>query len=200
MNWFSPDSRFMQAWNNLTDGIVINLLMLVTSIPVITIGASITAGNIAARKALYGEGRGVVRSYFEAFRDNLALATVLWLPYCVMGIILGYMWLFVSIPELLVVQYGLSIVWVIGMEWTFAVQARFENTLARTWFNSLVFGVTHIGFTAALVMIDALFIGIIVGTYLYMPQFLFLILVLGYGSVLMIHAPFTERVFKKYYA
>ncbi|WP_018143822.1 YesL family protein [Alloscardovia criceti] len=198
MNWLSPDSRFMQAWNNLTDGILINLLMLVTSIPLVTIGASLAAGNVAARKTLYGEGKGVVRTYFQAWKSNVFQATVLWIPYLVLAFILGYMWLFVRVPELLIVQYGLSIVWVIGFEWTFALQARFANSIPRTWFNGFVFGVVHWGYTLVLVLIDAAFVGIILGTVMLLPQLLFLVVVIGYGSMLMLHIPFTERVMRKY--
>ncbi|OTA26392.1 beta-carotene 15,15'-monooxygenase [Alloscardovia macacae] len=198
MNWLSPDSRFMQAWNNLTDGVLLNLYMLLTSLPLVTVGAALAAGNVAARKTLYGEGRGVTRAYFSAFRQNFRKATLLWLPYLAVGLLLGYMWLFVQIREALILQYGLSIVWVVGMEWTFAVQARFENTVPRTWFNSLVFGVVHIPYTLALVLIDAVYVGLFYGTVLYMPQFLFLVVVLGYGSMLMLHVPFTERVFMRY--
>ena len=39
MNWLAPDSKFMRAWSNLVDGVWINILMLVTSIPLIPIGA-----------------------------------------------------------------------------------------------------------------------------------------------------------------
>ena len=50
MNWLAPDSKFMRAWSNLVDGVWINILMLVTSIPLITIGAALTAGHDACRR------------------------------------------------------------------------------------------------------------------------------------------------------
>ena len=39
MKFLSPDSGLMRGWNNLTDGVWINILMLVTSIPLVTVGA-----------------------------------------------------------------------------------------------------------------------------------------------------------------
>ena len=56
MNWLAPDSKFMRAWSNLVDGVWINILMLVTSIPLITIGAALTAGHDACRRSIEGEG------------------------------------------------------------------------------------------------------------------------------------------------
>ena len=44
MKFLSPDSGLMRGWNNLTDGVWINILMLVTSIPLVTVGAALTAG------------------------------------------------------------------------------------------------------------------------------------------------------------
>ena len=35
----------MQGWNDLTDAIWINMLMLVTSLPVVTAGAALCAGS-----------------------------------------------------------------------------------------------------------------------------------------------------------
>ena len=43
MHFLSPDSPFMRGLSNLIDAIWINILMLVTSIPVITVGAALAA-------------------------------------------------------------------------------------------------------------------------------------------------------------
>ena len=44
MKFLSPDSGFMRGLSDAVDAIWINILMLVTSIPIITIGAALTAG------------------------------------------------------------------------------------------------------------------------------------------------------------
>ena len=46
----------MRGLSDAVDAIWINILMLVTSIPIITIGAALTAGHDAARRSLAGEG------------------------------------------------------------------------------------------------------------------------------------------------
>ena len=56
MKFLSPDSGFMRGLSDAVDAIWINILMLVTSIPIITIGAALTAGHDAARRSLAGEG------------------------------------------------------------------------------------------------------------------------------------------------
>ena len=80
MKFLSPDSGLMRGWNNLTDGVWINILMLVTSIPLVTVGAALTAGHDAARKTLAGEGH-VTTNYFRSFKSNFVKSTVQWLIF-----------------------------------------------------------------------------------------------------------------------
>ena len=83
-------------------------------------------------------------------------------------------------------------------EWVWALQARFENSFWRTLGNAFVFGVSNIGHTLALIAIDAVYVALLVASWFYMPQGLFLLLVLGYGTMLMLHSPILEHVFRKY--
>ena len=198
MNWLAPDSKFMRAWSNLVDGVWINILMLVTSIPIITIGAALTAGHDACRRSIEGEGKGVTANYFKSFKANFIKATLLWLPFLVVLIALVWSWIVLQITPLLIPKFALTIVWLIGFEWVWALQARFENSFWRTLGNAFVFGVSNIGHTLALVAIDAVYVALLVASWVYMPQGLFLLLVLGYGTMLMIHSPILEHVFRKY--
>ena len=183
MNWLAPDSKFMRAWSNLVDGVWINILMLVTSIPLITIGAALTAGHDACRRSIEGEGKGVTANYFKSFKANFIKATLLWLPFLVALIALVWSWI---------------ILWLIGFEWVFALQARFENTVAGTLKNAFIFGISHIAMTVALVLVDAVFVALLVASWFHMPGGLFLLVILGYGTMLMLHIPVTERVFNPY--
>ena len=103
-----------------------------------------------------------------------------------------------QITPLLIPKFALTIVWLIGFEWVWALQARFENSFWRTLGNAFVFGVSNIGHTLALIAIDAVYVALLVASWFYMPQGLFLLLVLGYGTMLMLHSPILEHVFRKY--
>lgn len=165
MNWLAPDSKFMRAWSNLIDGIWVNILMLVTSIPIITIGAALTAGHDACRRSIEGEGKGVTANYFRSFKANFVKATLLWLPFLVVLIALAWSWIVLQFTPLLIIKFALTIIWLIGFEWVFALQARFENTVAGTLKNAFIFGISHIAMTAALVVVDAVFVALLVGSW-----------------------------------
>lgn len=197
MGFLSPDSRFMQAWSNLTEAITINLLMLVTSLPIVTIGAALSAGRTATRKMLIGQGH-VMRNYWDAFKENLPRATVLWLIYLPLGLAVAYSWIFLQITPLLIPKIALTMLWVIGFEWAFTLQARFDNPPTRTLTNTYIFGITYFPATLALAAIDLVFIGLLVAAWMRLPQALFLLVVLGYGSLLSIHVPIEEHVLRRY--
>lgn len=197
MGFLSPDSKFMRGWSSLADGVWINILMFVTSIPLVTIGAALTAGHETARRSLDAEGH-LTRAYFRSFAENFVRATLLWLPFLAVFVGLVYAWVVLQIPLLLIPKFAFTILWFIGFEWVFALQARFTNTYGRTIINAFVFGVSNILHTVALIAIDVVFLGLLVASWFYMPQGLFLLIVLGYGSLLMLHVPILEHVFRKY--
>lgn len=197
MGFLSPDSAFMRGLSNVADAVWINILMLVTSIPLVTIGAALAAGHDAGRRAAIGEGH-VTANYFKAFLQNFPKATALWVVFGGVGAGLAYSWIALQITPLLIPKFGLTILWIIGFEWVWALQARFENSVGVTLVNSFIFGVSHIGATAVLVVLDAVYIALLVASWFYMPQGLFLLLVLGYGTMVMLHTPILERVFAKY--
>ena len=89
MKFLSPDSGFMRGLSDAVDVIWINILMLVTSIPIITIGAALTAGHDAVRRTLSGEGTAT-RNYFKAFRSNFAKSTGYWLIFGTTGTLCVY--------------------------------------------------------------------------------------------------------------
>lgn len=52
--------------------------------------------------------------------------------------------------------------------------------------------------TLACVAIDVVFVGLLVAAWFYMPQGLFLLVVLGYGCMLALHVPILEYALRRY--
>ena len=72
----SPLWRFMGF---LGDLVCVNLLFLLTAVPVVTAGASVTAMNAVFFKLREKKDNGLVRDYFRAFAGNFWKSTVIWL-------------------------------------------------------------------------------------------------------------------------
>lgn len=76
---FNPENKFWNFMGKVTDVACMSLLWLLTSLPIITIGASTSAFYAFTLDAVQDEEGSVFRSYFAAFRKNFKKATVIWL-------------------------------------------------------------------------------------------------------------------------
>lgn len=66
---FNYDGPLMSGLGKLADLIILNLLTLLFCIPIVTIGASITAAHYVALKIRRGEGY-VVKNFWKSFKEN----------------------------------------------------------------------------------------------------------------------------------
>ena len=78
MKFFRYDSGFWSAMERVFDWMVLNLLWLVTSLPVVTVGASTAALTEVSRRMALGEEPFVFKSYFRAWAKHWKTATALW--------------------------------------------------------------------------------------------------------------------------
>ncbi len=82
---FSLDSKFTRIMGRVGDLMALNLIFLVTCIPLITTGAACTAlYTVCFRLGTEREGK-LVRTYFQSFKENFKQSTVLWLAVLVCG-------------------------------------------------------------------------------------------------------------------
>ena len=180
MEIFSPDSPIYRFMRNLTDLLVINVLWVLCSLPVITLGpATIAAFDVTMKMAGDEEGH-VGKQFWEAFRKNLKTG----IPYGLLLLAGCYMvWLDFSLFEQLEEHPFLLLVcgWVGGFAllmmflYAFALQARYRNTVLRTLKNSADIAIRYFLRTILLIVLlvlelflifwnnTTLFFGILIG-------------------------------------
>lgn len=76
---FNYDGTFIQIMNKVADCICLSFLWLVSSLPVITVGAATTALYYSVNKCVRRSEGGVWKTFWHSFRMNFRQATVLWL-------------------------------------------------------------------------------------------------------------------------
>ena len=152
---FRMDSPLMRFLTKIADLMVLNILFCVTSIPLITIGASWTALYSVTLKMVRDEEGSVSRSYFRSFRQNFRQATLLWLGVLV---VLALLVLDIRVlngmaggtaPGLL--RGGVEILALLGimvLQYLFPSLARFEASLADTLKNACMMALAHLPKTA----------------------------------------------------
>lgn len=79
------DSPLMSLLGKLADLFFLNVITLLCCLPIITIGASLTACYYTALKIKRDEGH-VFRNFWNSFRENLFSSTVLYLIFVILGV------------------------------------------------------------------------------------------------------------------
>ena len=86
-NYDNPVWRFI---GKLGDLIILNVLWLITSIPIVTIGASTTALYYVTLKLVRDEDGYTIRSFFKSFKENFKQSTIIWLIMLAVGLLIGF--------------------------------------------------------------------------------------------------------------
>ena len=86
---FNPENKFWIFMGKITDVACMSLLWLITSLPIITIGASTAAFYSFTMDAVQDLEGGVWSSYFRAFRHKFKKATVLWVLQIILFVFLS---------------------------------------------------------------------------------------------------------------
>ena len=89
MKFFSYESPLSQVLLKLAYSCYLNILWLVCSIPVFTVGASTAALYSVTLKIVRDRDGNLTRQFFKAFRENFRQATVLWLILLGVGLFLA---------------------------------------------------------------------------------------------------------------
>lgn len=193
------ESPFFRVMTKVADFIILNFLVLIFSIPIVTIGPALTAMYYVALKEVRGNEGYVVKDFWKAFKANfkqafvIELITVVIAAVLIINIFTCYRWslqgsMFGQI--LMYLNIGLGLLVIGSLMYLFPMLAQFKNTVKNTMFNSLLMAEKHLPQTLILLVITG---GLSYAIICY-PLFIFVfIAVIAYAqSYVMV------RVFKPY--
>ena len=156
---FSPDSKFMTVVSRFADLLLLNLVFLLTCLPVFTIGAAVTALYTMCFRLMREEYSGLLRSYFSAFKSNFRQATCIWLLLLLIVCpALFYFYVLFSMDSLLR-YFGflfilISLLAAMTASYVFPWLSQFENTTGQALKNALILSISHLPRTLAIVAIN----------------------------------------------
>ncbi len=192
-----PATIFLTAVCNL---IFVNFCFVITCIPIITIGASLTAMNRITIKILLGENPPVFSEYFRSFKNNFKQSTVIWL---ILAAITGFfVWEIYLIntalpPEYTWTQYPIYFLLLAVfscMAYAFPIIAWFDENNKQVIKNSLLLSLANIPSTIFFAIIT-LALGLV--TYVYPVLVLSLMCFMGFALVAFMESVFLKRIFEK---
>ncbi len=196
---FSLDSPLMRGMSKIADLMILNLLFIVTCIPVITIGASMTAMHYVLIKLSRNEGSSVAQMYFKSFKENFAQSTILWLvnlaviALCLLDV---YIFFFTSNsmpPIVLMAVLAVAALLLMTCMYFYPLQARFINPVSKTIKNSFFVMILNFPQTVVMVLLYLLPFLLAYFAFFMIPMiFLFGISAPGYGSALLYKKVFLK--------
>lgn len=192
---FSMDSPLMQFLTKVADLIILNILFLVFSIPIFTMGASMSAMYYVTLKLVKDEECYVTKQFVASFKENFKQATLIWVVMLIIAIGLVYD-AYVSVtggsPEVFkIVLIVLSVIWGIMFIHVFPLIAKFDNTTLNIIRNALVIGLTHAVKTAFMILFTAVPFVVIWKKIELFP----VVAMLGFSTIAFINSVWIRKIY-----
>lgn len=203
-NLFNPDNPIIRFLSRLFDLILLNILFIASCIPIITIGAAVSATYQVVFKIIDKKDPYIVKSYFHAFKENMKQATLLWALIALASIcinaflfviynVLGKKFEFLQIFVCLLVFIILSVA-----VYAFPLLSRYQCGMKQLLKNSIFLSITNI---PATVMIAVFPLGILYIASAFdvnLAAICSLIFTVGCSGTIYIASFVLFRIFKKF--
>lgn len=196
---FSPDNPVMKFIVKIGYIWYLNILWLVTSLPLITIGASTTALIYSSMKLLKDDGYPT-QNFFKSFKKNFRQSTAIWLIYLAVGALLALDLVAwnkqgqnVNFAQGLV--FAILILYMLSFTYVFAIQSKFVNPVISTISFSFILPFKYFKETILMVVVEAVVIYLNVTTIFAVN---FVTLNFGVGLIAYLFAVYYRKVFENY--
>ncbi len=196
---FSMDSKLMSMLNKFGDLFILNIIFIISCIPIITIGASITAMHNVLLKIVRDEENYITKQFFSSFKKNFKQATLLWLIYLAVATLIGLDFYlvafeFVDIPDIVMyLLYVVLMLYMFSFSWVFVLQSRYYNPIVTTIKNSFLISISSVVQTIPMLVINVLPAVLV----FYQPVTVPIMLCVGFGVTGYFNAVFYTRIFDK---
>lgn len=189
------ENPILSFLSKLADLIVLNLLTILCCIPIVTIGASITAAHYTALKMHRNESY-VWKNFWKSFKENFKQSTIIWLMFLLFFVVeyLAFITLSNGSTESAMTMQGCilatSIFGVCFMLWAFPLQSKFENRIGKTLYNAFIMTFKHIFRTILMLIVSAL-------PFLLNINWFMVLLLFGFSVPIYLCAVIYNKAFEK---
>ncbi len=143
-NFFGLDSKFYKYGSILADILIITLLWTITSLPIITVGASTTAMYYVITRQLSNREGYIRTDFFKSFKANFFQATGVTILFIVIFAVLFFnIYILPGDSVLFPIQFVLLAVAVAVLAFVFPVLSRFEFKFFELLRTSFFLAVRH---------------------------------------------------------
>lgn len=201
---FQIDSKLWKFFDYAGDLVMLNLLFVLTSLPVVTIGASITAMDAVLFKMKEKRVDDVRKEYFRDWKANFKNGTVIWLflvsflLFCAMNFRIAAQ----ADPDnrtkmFLIIGAALPVI-VMTALYSFAMLARFENDLFTTVSKAFVIGIMSLPYTIVVLLVLTAAVVASIQTYAGMLAAASVWLLIGFSGIGFLCCDMFYRAFRRF--
>ena len=191
------DNPIMNFLTTVCDIVILHFLWLLTSLPILTIGASTTALYYTTMKCIRNGHGGIVKMFFKSFKENFKQATGIGILVLVAGFICSFdIYYAVRMNQrgMLIIFTIMSIIYLFTVLYVFPLQAQFENTIKATIKNAFLLSIKNLPWTLLMAAITA---AIIAACY-FSSAFLGIMLICAAGLHAYLCSLILVHLFREY--
>lgn len=201
MRIFNLDSPFMQFLTKVANLMILNMLVLVCSLPLITGGASMTAMYYVTLKMAKGEEPYIIKGFFKSFKENFRQATAIWVILLAVTALIAADWSIIihgmegrSAQFMKIVMFVISVFLALTALYVFPVLSRFENTVKQTIKNSFLMSILNLPKSILIVIVHLLPVGLILISVSMVP----VVFLLGLSVAAYLSSKLYVKIFKRF--
>lgn len=203
-NIFSCDSKFFEKLGEVSNIIILNFIFIISCVPIVTIGVSITSLYYVAMKMVKKQDTYILKEYIKVFKENFKISTIVWFIMIIIGGILIvdlYLVRLVSnelITTILKLIFTMiSILYIFTITYVFPIISKFDNSIKNTIINSILISIQNLPYTIIIIILNLspLFLMSLFSSY--WGNIIFFYTVIGFGIIIYINSIFFEKIFNK---
>lgn len=165
---FDPDSGLLLFFGRIVDFLWLSIMMVIGCIPIVTIGASVSAGLYCCRKMYLHEDSHLTKMFWDSYKANMKKGIPLLLIMLDIFLILGGLIMIVFLDERIIgrslnvplvvpaVLLLILFVCLLALMHVFPLNAYFENTVTNTLKNSFLLAASNLPTTLGLLVVNIL--------------------------------------------
>jgi len=197
---FNLESPIMRVLSRITDLVWLNILTMICCIPVVTIGAALTAQHYVVLKMVRDEEGYVAQSFFKSFKSNLKQATCIWLIFLVFIAMFAvdiYIFLYsgMEFPKpMVVIVCAFAVVVLMVGTYVFPVLSKFDNTVKNTILNAFKIAIVNLPKTVVMMILCVTPAIMLMFSLRTVP----IVFLLGFSGIAYLCAMIYSGIFKKF--
>lgn len=202
---FPMDGKFFTFITKLSDLLLLNVLFIITCLPILTIGVSLTALYQTTLQLADNTDSYILRNYFSNWKQNLKQGILIWIPSFIMLILCIFnLSVLPHMPQnlyrttclclqfvLLFFLYGIFL-------YAFSLPKVYRSSCLNTLRNALFMTFKHLPVTCLCLCISVIPYALIIFLPKITGWILSFFIVIGSSGTAYIHSYILQKVFKKY--